>query len=268
MLRLVPSRKTDRKSSEQLENDRRHSNTVHSNPLDPAHHALTCRHLQYDVNDRMLINDVSLGLSRTDITVVLGFNGAGKSLLLRLLHGMIKPTRGEVLWNGRPCNLAIRRKQAMVFQKPVLLRRSVIDNVRFVLSNYGIHDKNRAAELLEHVGLEHLAQRPARRLSGGEQQRLALGRALANEPDVLFLDESTASLDPASVKAIEDIVFDARQRGTKIILVTHDIGQARRMAGEVLFMSDGKVAELTTAEQFFDKPDSAEALAYLEGRLP
>lgn len=268
MLRLVPSRKADRKPADQTEADRRHAIPVQHNTPDPAHHALTCRNLHYSINNRMLINDVSLSLSRTEITVVLGFNGAGKSLLLRLLHGMIKPTEGEVLWNGRPCNLTIRRKQAMVFQKPVLLRRTVIDNVRFVLRNYGIHDKNRAPELLQHVGLDHLAQRPARRLSGGEQQRLALGRALANEPDVLFLDEATASLDPASVKAIEDIVFDARQRGTKIILVTHDIGQARRMAGEIVFMSDGKVAELTAAAQFFDKPDSNDALAYLEGRLP
>ena len=129
-------------------------------------------------------------------------------------------------------------------------------------------DKTRAVELLQHVGLEHLAQRPARKLSGGEQQRLAMGRALANEPDVLFLDEATASLDPVSVKAIEELVSDARLAGTKIILVTHDIGQAKRLAGEVLFMSHGKLAEHTSAEQFFSEPVSAEAQAYLNGRLP
>ncbi len=270
MLRLVPSRRP-RKVEVVETNELQNRNLPSSNDTttaDSSQHALTCRYLQYSINERILIDDVSLSLSRTDITVVLGFNGAGKSLLLRLLHGMIKPSRGEVLWNGRPCNLAIRRKQAMVFQKPVLLRRSVVDNVRFVLENYGIHDRSRATELLEHVGLAHLAQRPARKLSGGEQQRLALGRALANEPDVLFLDEATSSLDPASVRAIEDIVMDARRRGTKIILVTHDIGQARRLAGEVLFMSNGRLAELAPANAFFENPQSHEALAYLEGRLP
>lgn len=267
MLRLVPARKTDDGSNKQATHlqHERHDDPVN---MDSRHHALSCRQLGYSVERRQLIKDVNLKLSRTDITVVLGFNGAGKSLLLRLLHGMIEPTHGVVSWNGRPCNLAIRRKQAMVFQKPVLLRRSVIDNVRFVLRNYGIHDKNRAAELLEHVGLMHLAQRPARRLSGGEQQRLALGRALANEPDVLFLDEATASLDPVSVKAIEELVSDARRAGTKIILVTHDIGQAKRLAGEILFMSNGELVEHSTADEFFAQPSSSEAEAYLHGRLP
>ena len=268
MLRLVPSRKSGSGNSTAMNLQRQQQQSGEHVSIDSEYHALSCRQLGYSVERRQLIKDINLRLSRTEITVVLGFNGAGKSLLLRLLHGMIEPTHGVISWNGRPCNLAIRRKQAMVFQKPVLLRRSVIDNMRFVLRNYGIHDKNRAAELLQHVGLMHLAQRPARRLSGGEQQRLALGRALANEPDVLFLDEATASLDPVSVKAIEELVKDARNAGTKIILVTHDIGQAKRLAGEILFMSSGQLIEQSTADEFFTQPTSADAEAYLHGRLP
>ena len=158
----------------------------------------------------------------------------------------------------------------MVFQKPVLLRRSVAANIDFVLRGRSLARADRRArrdDLLARVGLADRARQPARLLSGGEQQRLALARALAIRPQVLFLDEPTASLDPASVQTIEAIVLDASRAGTKVIFVTHDIGQARRLAGDVVFLHRGVVAEHRAAKEFFAGPASEAALAYLSGRI-
>ncbi|SFA99281.1 tungstate transport system ATP-binding protein [Poseidonocella pacifica] len=229
---------------------------------------LSCEGLCFDAGGMRLLGPVDLTLAPGRITVVMGHNGAGKSLLLGLLHGLRAPSAGTVRWSTRDSGDTLRRRQAMVFQKPVLLRRSVAANVDFALKTRGRPDPDRRDALLAHVGLSHLAARPARKLSGGEQQRLSLARALATEPEILFLDEPTASLDPASVRAIEDIVFAAHDAGTKIVFVTHDLGQARRLADEIVFLHDGRVAEQTLASTFFDKPRSAAALAYLEGRLP
>lgn len=214
--------------------------------------------------DKVLIRDVNLALSESGITMILGPNGAGKSLLLRLLHGLETPSRGTVLWGGRPHSAEIRARQSMVFQKPVLLRRSVAANLDFVLRG---HHRDRRDALLTKVGLLDHAESPARQLSGGEQQRLALARALATRPEVLFLDEATASLDPASIQMIEMILTDARDAGTKIIFVSHDVGQARRLADEVVFLQSGQVAEHVRANRFFENPTSPAAQAYLEGRL-
>lgn len=231
-------------------------------------HALGCRKLSYLAAGKTLINSVSLDFAATGITAILGFNGAGKSLLLRLLHGMIDPTAGTVLWNGFPIGIAGRKRQAMVFQKPVLLRRTVLDNVRFVLANSGENHTANAAEVLERIGLAEFAGMAARRLSGGEQQRLALGLALARNPEILFLDEATASLDPVSIQAIEEIVSNAEKEGTKIIMVTHDIGQAKRLASEVVFLDEGRVTSKLDANAFFRDPLSDAARAYLNGKLP
>ena len=222
--------------------------------------------LGYEVKGKPLIDIPDLSLSGSGTTVIMGPNGAGKSLLLRLMHGLIMPTRGEILIDGTSMNADHRRVQALVFQKPVLLRRSVAANIDFVLKARGL-DRSRVGELLDRVDLLPYANSPARRLSGGEQQRLAIARALATHPETLFLDEPTASLDPASVKAIEDIVKDTAAMGVRVIFVTHDIGQARRLADDVLFLSNERAAEMADAHVFFDAPKTEVAKAYLSGRL-
>lgn len=217
---------------------------------------------------RQLIDHLSLTLIGRGTTAVMGPNGAGKSLLLRLLHGLLPPTSGSILWGGKPLDNDIRARQAMVFQRPTMLRRSAIDNLRFVLGDLPRAERERrVAELIAEAKLEHVASTPARLLSGGEQQRLAIARARANEPEVLFLDEPAASLDPASTHAIEELTRTIRADGIKVILVTHDLGQAKRLADEVVFINKGRITEQSAAVDFFARPASQAARNYLEGRL-
>jgi len=223
--------------------------------------------LAFSAGGARLINGLDLVLTGHGITVVMGPNGAGKSLLVRLLHGLIEPQSGGITWNGQACGAATRLRQAMVFQKPVLLRRSVAANVEFVLKLKRAANRERLNQLLMQVNLLDKAGQPARALSGGEQQRLALARALASDPDVLFLDEPTASLDPSSTQVIETAIAEASARGVKIILVTHDAGQARRLADEVVFIHHGAVVEHTSADGFFKLPASKAARDYLAGKL-
>lgn len=225
------------------------------------------RGLVYTVDHRNLIDDIDLTLYSASLTVVMGPNGAGKSLLLRLMHALITPTAGAVRWDGQPVDASLRARQAMVFQRPVLLRRSVAANIRFVLKHRGNDSAGRLQELLEEVGLTDRSDQPARLLSGGEQQRLALARALAVGPRVLFMDEPTTSLDPASTASIESIVMRAHQRGVKVVFVTHDLGQARRLADDVVFLNRGRLVEHSAAARFFQHPESRAARDYLSGRL-
>ncbi len=225
------------------------------------------RGLVYRVGGVNLVDGIDLDLPAGSLTVVMGPNGAGKSLLLRLMHGLLEPTAGKILWGGMPLDEATRRRQAMVFQRAVLLRRSVAANIRFVLKLREDASDDRVMEALKEVGLAKQAGQPARLLSGGEQQRLALARALALHPEVLFMDEPTASLDPAAIESIESIVARAHDRGTKIVFVTHDLGQAQRLADDVVFLNRGRLVEHTPADRFFDDPDSSEARDYLAGRL-
>ena len=226
---------------------------------------LAVRDLVLRFGGETVLDGLTFDLSATGCTMVMGPNGSGKSLLLKLLHGLMQPSAGRVDWGGHAAT-AVTARQALVFQKPVLLRRSVAANIDFVLKARGKNATRRDA-LLDHVGLGHKASQPARLLSGGEAQRLALARALATDPEVLFLDEPTASLDPASVLAIEAIVGEARDRGVRIVFVTHDPGQARRMADDVLFLHRGRIAEHTRAAEFFVKPQSQAARDYLNGRI-
>ena len=226
--------------------------------------------VSFSAGDRTIIDRVSFELSAGPSTIVLGANGAGKSVLLRLMHGLLAPSSGRVEWLGSNSARA-RRLQAMVFQRPVMLRRSVLANITYALALADVPARDRdrlAVEALEEVGLATLATRPARVLSGGEQQRLALARAWALHPEVLFLDEPTASLDPAATREIETVIkaFDAS--GTKIVMVTHNLGQARRLGDEVLFVHQGRVAEVTPVDTFFSQPASAEASAFIKGENP
>ncbi len=229
--------------------------------------ALSTRDLSLEVSGRRLIDKLTLSLPPTSITIVMGPNGAGKSQFLRLLHGLAVPTSGTVFCCGTPLSERHRARQAMVFQKPVLLRRSVAANIDYALAVNGRRSRRRRELLLEAIGFTDKASQPARLLSGGEQQRLALARALATEPDTLFLDEPTASLDPASAQTIEHIVRDVSAQGTKIVFVTHDIGQAKRLAGDVVFLHRGKLAEHSPAPRFFARPRSEAARAFLAGQI-
>ena len=234
----------------------------------PSEALCSTRDLTFAVGGKPLVDHVDLALASDTFTVIMGPNGAGKSLLVRLLHGLIPPTAGEIRWGGQPMSDEIRKRQSMVFQRPVLLRRSVAANIDFALRLRGRADRARRRDILDMVGLADRERQQARLLSGGEQQRLALGRALATNPEVLFLDEPTASLDPASVLMIEQIVTKAREdRGVKVIFITHDMGQARRLADDVVFMHRGEMVEHTPAARFFNEPASRAARDYVAGRI-
>jgi len=226
--------------------------------------------LRLEVGGKALVDGLSLELAPGSRSVIMGPNGAGKSLTLRLIAGLIRPSAGSITYGGRAADAALLRRIAVVFQRPVMLRRSVAANLRHALATYGVPRAERARrieELLALGQLQDLADRPARVLSGGEQQRLSMVRALAAEPDLLLLDEPTASLDPQATAAIEALVEQASENGVKIVLVTHDRGQAQRLADEILFLHRGRLAERSAADAFFSRPNSAAAQAYLEGRL-
>ena len=214
-----------------------------------------------------LLSGIDLTIAPGARTLVLGANGAGKSTLLRLLHGLVAPSTGRIAWGGRD-----RRppQQAMVFQRAVLLRRSAAANIRYALALAGIHRSEAEARIddaLTEVGLRGLAGRAARVLSGGEQQRLALARAWALRPEVLFLDEPTASLDPKAARAVENIVRGIHARGTTIVMTTQNLAQGKRLADDVVLLHEGRLAEQSRAEVFFHSPRSAEAADFLEGEL-
>jgi tungstate transport system ATP-binding protein len=235
--------------------------TVSNTPIRLDHVSLVVRQLA-------ILDRISLELAREAITVLIGPNGAGKSTLLRLAMGLLQPTSGRITWGGRSDVPPTRR--AIMFQRPTMLRRSAAGNIAYALAAAGCPRARRparAAELLDLIGLKHLAKRPARRLSGGEQQRLALARALARDPDVLFLDEPTASLDPAATKAIEDLIAGVAARGIKVVMATHDLGEARRLGREIVLMHRGRVVEHAPVDDFFINPQTREAARFMAGEL-
>ncbi len=201
-------------------------------------------------------------------SVLIGPNGAGKSTLLRAAMGLVAPDDGRITWGGRENAPPDRR--AIMFQRPVMLRRSAAGNLRFALAAAGIartRHEERVHQLLALVGLQGLGDRPARRMSGGEQQRLALARALAREPEILFLDEPAASLDPAATKALEDTIRQVARSGVTVILSTHDLAQARRIGGEIIFMNRGRIVETGDADAFFIHPETDAARRFIAGEL-
>jgi len=222
----------------------------------------------FAVNGKTIIDRVSMEITEGARTVILGPNGAGKSVLMRLCHGLLVPTSGAISWRGKANG---RGRQAMVFQRPVMLRRSAQANIVYALRLAGVsrdESELRARDVLEAVGLTGVADHPARALSGGEQQRVALARAWALGPEVLFLDEPTANLDPGAARDIETLIGQVRAGGTKIVMTTHNLGQAKRLGDEILFLSQGRLVERSPVEQFFTKPASAEADAFIRGELP
>lgn len=215
-----------------------------------------------------ILDRLSLTLTSGSPTFVVGPNGAGKSTLLRLCMGLAVPSEGRITWGGR--NDAKPTRRAFVFQRPVMLRRTAAANIAYGLAHADYPREkrdSRTIELLERVGLSDLAMRAARRLSGGEQQRLALARALARDPELLLLDEPTASLDPAATRSVEEIIRNAAQSGIKILMASHDLGQVRRLAGDVVFMVRGTVREQALAEDFLKNPLTPEAAAFVRGDL-
>lgn len=229
---------------------------------------LVLEHVSFAVNGRMIVDRLSAEIVYGPRTIILGPNGAGKSVLMRLCHGLLTPSAGRIAWQGAGGG---RGRQAMVFQRPVMLRRSALANVVYGLKMAGVSGGERelrAADVLDAVGLSELGGRPARVLSGGEQQRLALARAWALNPEVLFLDEPTANLDPNATRDVESIINQIRASGTKIVMSTHNLGQARRLGDEILFLDRGRLVERSPVEQFFLKPASAEAAAFIRGELP
>jgi tungstate transport system ATP-binding protein len=236
----------------------------------PAVLPIECRGIVLARAGRPLLDGIDVCIDSTGLTVILGPNGAGKTLLLRVLMNLVAPDSGTVRWAGAPPDRARAPRIGFVFQKPMMLRRSVLANVIYALAAVGVPRRDcapRAREVLALASLEHLAETPARLLSGGEQQRLALARALATEPEVLLLDEPASSVDPAATLAIERLIETARAHGTRLVLVTHDIGQARRLADTVLFMHRGRIIERAPAAAFFHRPAEQSAREFIEGRI-
>ncbi len=220
------------------------------------------------LGEREILRDVSFRLEPGLRTAILGPNGSGKTTLLRALHGLVPLAGGRITWAGGP---RPPRAEAMVFQRPVMLRRSARANVEYALAVNGVAGeprRRRARESLARVGLEAIGERSARVLSGGEQQRLALARAWALEPRILYLDEPTSALDPAAAAEIERQIGAIAAGGTRIVMTTHHLGLARRLADEILFLHDGRLVEQSPADRFFDAPRSEEARQFLNGELP
>jgi tungstate transport system ATP-binding protein len=225
---------------------------------------LSAEGLVFEREGKRLLDGVSFALPKGGITAIIGPNGAGKSLTLRICHGLIAPTAGVARWAAEPG----AKRHAMVFQRPVMLRRSVEANLLHALRASGAPDPaGQARAALLRFGLGELADRPARLLSGGEQQRLAIARAWALEPEALFLDEPTSQLDPGATRQIEQAIARLAAEGMTILMTTHDLGQARRLATRVLFLNRGRLVEDADAARFFAEPSTPEARAFIAGDL-
>jgi tungstate transport system ATP-binding protein len=231
---------------------------------------LSLENVVFAAGGRRIIDGVTFRIHAGVRCMIIGPNGAGKSVLLRLCHGLLHPTAGTIRWHSADF-ARVPGRQAMVFQRPVMLRRSALANVVYALKVARVPPElcvERAREALRKVGLDGLAATPARVLSAGEQQRLALARVWALKPEILFLDEPTANLDPGATHEIENVILAMHESGTKIVMVTHNLGQAHRLGDEIFFLHQGRLVERTPAARFFRRPESTEAARFLEGELP
>ncbi len=212
------------------------------------------------INDTELLKDLNVSLEKHSFTVVLGPNGSGKSLFLRLCHGLLQLDKGQLSWNGRQA----RPPQTMVFQKPVMLRRSAKENIMYALRNWPKAERaERAQQALKWAGLEALSGRMATVLSGGQQQRLAIARAWALKPEILFLDEPTASLDPGACDYVEEHVKAMHESGIQVLMSTHNLAQARRLAQQIIYIQDGRIMAHQPVEEFFTQPSCQEAYEFI-----
>ena len=219
------------------------------------------------LGQKIILDKINCKIKSNSITAVLGPNGAGKSIFLQTINGLVSIQSGRLTFNSMQNNQEIREQQAMVFQTPVLLRRTVMANMQFVSNLRNKKSNQLLKNLLDKVGLEGYEEKPARLLSGGEKQRLSMARALIVNPNLLLLDEPTANLDPYSLNLIEDLVLEENSIGKTIIFTTHDMSQAKRLATDVIFLNKGKVLEQTVSKTFFKKPKSFEAQKYINGEI-
>ena len=219
------------------------------------------------LGQKLILDKINCKIKSNSITAVLGPNGAGKSIFLQTINGLVSIQSGRLTFNSIQNNQEIREQQAMVFQTPVLLRRTVMANMQFVLNLRNKKSNQQLKKLLDKVGLEGYEKKPARLLSGGEKQRLSMARALIVNPKLLLFDEPTANLDPYSLNLIEDLVLEENSIGKTVIFTTHDMSQAKRLATDVIFLNKGKVLEQTVSKTFFKKPKTLEAQKYINGEI-
>ena len=219
------------------------------------------------LGQKIILDKINCKIKSNSITAVLGPNGAGKSIFLQTINGLFSVQSGRLTFNLMEINQEIRKQQAMVFQNPVLLRRTVIANLQFISNLHNKESNRLLKKILSKVGLEGYEKKPARLLSGGEKQRLSMARALIINPNLLLLDEPTANLDPYSLNLIEDLVLEENSIGKTIIFTTHDMSQAKRLATDVIFLNKGKVLEQTISKTFFKSPKTLEAQKYINGEI-
>ena len=213
---------------------------------------------------KTVLGPVDLTLAADGTTIIVGPNGSGKTTLLRVMHGIERVNGGHVAWE---CDDPA--KHGFVFQTPIMMRRTVAENLTYPLKLLKT-PKDQIAMKVDHwlarIGLEALRNGQATRLSGGERQKLAIARALIRKPDVLFLDEPCANLDGHATREIEALLSDVASAGTRLVMATHDMGQARRLANDLVFLLDGKIHEFGPAA-IFDIPATGELAAFLRGDI-
>lgn len=214
---------------------------------------------------KSILGPINLTIDQGGLTMIIGPNGSGKTTLLRVMHGIERLSSGSAEW-AYPDHA----NQAYVFQSPVVLRRSVSENLGYPLKLVG-KSKSEISDAVLHwidrIGLKNVKDRSATQLSGGERQKLAIARALIRGPDILFLDEPCSNLDGQSTREIETLLSETTAAGTRVIMATHDMGQARRLASDVIFMKSGRIAETGDAPKIFETPETEELSAFLKGDI-
>lgn len=217
------------------------------------------------------VNDVALDIAGGKIIVLIGVNGAGKTTLLRIIAGLENPDKGYIFFSGKSQHAKeLRQIATLVFQRTAMFSRSVYDNLAYGLKIRGKQDheiRERITEALNAVGLRNFEKRKAKKLSSGEQQRIALARAFLLQPTILLLDEPTANLDPNSATVMERAIIDRRKKDDIIIMATHNLSQAKRLGDEIVHMYNGKIIERATPEEFFDNPHDEITRKFINGEL-